>query len=453
MKKYFVLTSILALCACGGGGGGGVGVSAANDITRVTTLGSGAAGSNSNITKMKSEIVINDATSEFVARSATTNYNGKTYTVYKLDDVDLALADNSGGDVYFNFTLDTNGRIDKGTLVTGTNPSDATELLKVNLVRDGNTAQFRGSVLEYVYNDKTYLRVADNGTITYAQLQAMVNDAATSKIPTEAKTNGRWDRMNQIWEIETSGNSEGLKYSDFGYLKTANLIKDKDIADQTDLDSARDGTRTGANHAEYANLENADAHSVYSQLHSGDYFMFAGGYEINSTPTETTTFNGTAHGKVYSSVVANSHKGDYMNLYSITDSDNAMAFDTTNAVLTFTAGNTPTEELYMPFGTDGADFYDVTVTKTGDTSVFTFDTPTGTTIDREFQRDTNANKPANSTINAAVTNVNMGYHGVNAPVEATATVKFSEDTTLNPLNAGDVARREFNFEAAFGGKH
>lgn len=451
MKKLTMLTSCLALTACFGGGGNGV-TGGTSDISRVTTLGPGAISSNSAVTGMKSEIVVANDGSGSLARSATRNYNGKAYTVYTLDDIDLKLADNSGGDIYFNFKLDENGRIDQGSLITGVNPADATELLKIDLLRDGETTQFHGAVLEYVYNNKTYIRIADNGTIGYSDLVAMVTNADTSKIPADAKANGRWDRMDQVWEMETTGNTAGLQYSDFGYLKTANLVKDKAIADQADLAAARAGTRTGSNHAEYANLPNDNEDSVYAQLHSGDNFMFAGGYEINSTPTDSMTFTGTAHGKVYTSVTANSHKDDYKALYSMTSGDNAMAFDTTHAVLTFTPGSTPTEELYMPFGTDGANFYDVTVTKTGETETFAFNKPDGVTIARKFEQDTNSNKPANATVGTAVSNVNIGYHGINTPAEATGTAAFSQVTTLNPLNEGDVASREFNFEAAFGGK-
>ena len=147
-----MLTSCLALTACFGGGGNGV-TGGTSDISRVTTLGPGAISSNSAVTGMKSEIVVANDGSGALARSAVRNYNGKAYTVYTLDDIDLKLADNSGGDIYFNFKLDENGRIDKGSLITGVNPADATELLKINLVRDGDTTQFHGAVLEYVYNN------------------------------------------------------------------------------------------------------------------------------------------------------------------------------------------------------------------------------------------------------------------------------------------------------------
>ena len=167
-------------------------------------------------------------------------------------------------------------------------------------------------------------------------------------------------------------------------------------------------------------------------------------------PTTNTTFHGTAHGKVYTSVLADTNKDTYKGWYNDTGSgDNAMAFDTTNATLTFTAGSTPTEVLYMPFGTDGASFYDVTVTKEGESSTFAFNKPDGVTIDRKFQQDSLSNIHAGASIGAENKNVNFGYHGVNAAAEATGTVKFTQDTTLN---AGDNARREFQFEAAFGGK-
>ena len=54
MKKYFVLTSVLALAACGGGSGGNGGVSGMTDFER-------AAASNAKITGMVSRIQNGDS--------------------------------------------------------------------------------------------------------------------------------------------------------------------------------------------------------------------------------------------------------------------------------------------------------------------------------------------------------------------------------------------------------
>ena len=428
MKKYLILTSIFALAACGGGGShsgsGTEGFRSANSAVR----------SNAEITAMKSEILVG-AGGTSVSRSATVNRNGVEYTSYMLDDVDFRLAQNVSNNpsdaASFNFVLDSNGRIDTAIANVGGT--------RLNMVRDGDSKLFNGAVFEYVKDGDTLLRVADDGNVTFAELEAQA---------AEVGGGGRWDRMEQRWEIVTSGGDTGLSYSDFGYLNTANVVKDKDITSASDLAAARDGSRTGANHQTF------NAEQIRSQLDSPDYFMFAGGYEINSAPNQDMAFKGTAHGKVYSSIQADHHKDEYATTYGFNpseDGDTALAFDTNNAVLTFAAGATPTETLVMPFGTDGAEFYDVTVEKTGDTLNFAFDPKEGasddTYIAQKYRKDaveTNVKKTAN-----------MGYYGVGDPQEAAGTVgyyakKNLPDTTADELD--DNAKHQFEFEAAYGMK-
>ncbi|MBQ6011813.1 MAG: hypothetical protein IJL23_01705, partial [Alphaproteobacteria bacterium] len=383
MKKYAILTSLLALTACGGGGHHGSG----DDLEGFRSSKTAFA-SNQNITSMKSEILVGgDGTS--IARSASVSRNGQEYQSYRLDDVDFKLAQSTGGDpAVFNFVLDDNGRIDMATVSVGG--------VDTPVVRDADTRLFNGAVFEYVKDGDTKLRVAEDGKITYAELQAKATDAGL--------TGGRWDRIDQRWEIKTSGGDTGLSYSDFGFLNTANVVKDKDITDAADLAAARNGTRTGANHHPFT------ADEIREQLNDNDYFMFAGGYEINSAPDQDMRFKGTAHGKVYSSIQADSHKDTYANNYGFTaeeDGNSSLAFSTNNAELRYTAGGTPTETLKMPFGTDGAAFYDVTVTKTGDTVNFAFDPKQGaaddTYIAKKYRKETSEDNVEKTA--------NMGYYG------------------------------------------
>ncbi|MBO7042800.1 MAG: hypothetical protein J6W08_02950 [Alphaproteobacteria bacterium] len=418
MKKYLVLTSVLALAACGGGGHGGS--SDAGFRSSNTALQS-----NSKITAMKSEILVGE-NGQTLSRSSSVTRNGLTYTSYMLDDVDFKLAQNAGGEeAIFNFKLDDKGRVDKAIAHVGG--------ADLNMVRNGDTRYFNGAVFEYVKDGHTLKRVADNGQ-TFADLQAIETEAGLS--------GGRWDRMDQRWELVTSGKGTGLSYSDFGFLNTANVVKDKDITDAADLAAARNGTRTGANHRTYNEEE------IRAQLDEQDYFMFAGGYAINSMPDQDMRFKGVAHGKVYSSVQADSNKSTYTSAYGFDpeeDGDSSLAFTTNNAELVFATGETPTETLVMPFGTDGAAFYDVTVTKTGNTVNFAFNPKDGATDDL-YVAQKHRKDVAEDDVN---TTANMGYYGVNSPQEAAGAVGYYAEKTLD---AGDNARHEFEFEAAYGMK-
>jgi hypothetical protein len=105
MKKYFILTSVLALAACGGGsGGGGAPVSSVR-----SAVSDEAIASNKKITSMASEILISrDGSGSKIARSATASYNGKTYQSYRLDDVTFKIG---GEDSRIVFELDDQGQI------------------------------------------------------------------------------------------------------------------------------------------------------------------------------------------------------------------------------------------------------------------------------------------------------------------------------------------------------
>lgn len=111
MKKYMILTSVLTLCACGGGTGGG------NTAPVRTTSGAPyivanqqAIDSNSKITGMVSEIdVCHNCTSprQSPLRASVVDVNGKSFTVYDLNDVDFVMAD-EGFDGKIQFDVNPN---------------------------------------------------------------------------------------------------------------------------------------------------------------------------------------------------------------------------------------------------------------------------------------------------------------------------------------------------------
>ena len=55
------------------------------------------------------------------ARSGSFNYNGEQYDSYKLDNVDMQIADWVDSDVRYTFSIDTDGRIDGIKKVNGDN--------------------------------------------------------------------------------------------------------------------------------------------------------------------------------------------------------------------------------------------------------------------------------------------------------------------------------------------
>ena len=114
MKKYVFLTSVLALAACGGGSGGGhsdlTPVRAAIDPT--SPIATEVAESNAHITSMTSEVLVannGDGRAPLLGRSASTNYEGRSYTSYRLEDVQFRFAGEENATLKFG--IDGNGKI------------------------------------------------------------------------------------------------------------------------------------------------------------------------------------------------------------------------------------------------------------------------------------------------------------------------------------------------------
>lgn len=174
MKKFALLTSVLALAACGGGAGG----PGAVDSTRVSAS---AIASNAKITGMASEIVIGEngaATARAATQPGQFSEGGKNYNVYKLDDVELVIGDESFG-MELKFGLAPDGTVN--TLYVLDEDPDGHHTLVFN--RDGQSNNFKGKI-----NDGN--AIAD-GTLQYVSL----------------------------------GKDLGLRYSDFGYLPASAINK------------------------------------------------------------------------------------------------------------------------------------------------------------------------------------------------------------------------------------
>ncbi len=435
MKKYVILTSVLALAACGGGSGGGdSAVAPTIDGPRAANLiGTTTTADNANITSMASAVVVkNDGGWSSVARSATapdtTTYSG--YTVYKLDNVDFKLIEDA--DSAFNFSIDENGRINRVTTrLSGTEGSADRDTT--------NTAQFNGAIFQFIKpgSDREVITVVDDGQMTQDRLDAIKAVAVSAEKLTSAEAEaGQWNHLIQKWEFEHSDKADGLTYSDFGYMKTTNVEKQKNV------------TVDNTTHAITVNGET-------STNPNESYLVFAGGYDIANTPEAGMEFSGKAVGIVTSSVLTDngSLSASSRTAYGHSDADEMAALSTSGAHLVFNEGN---EVLVLPFGSNGTakdggstdvDWYDVTVTKNHNTNAatFEFNTPTGASIPTKFLTES-----GNTNVTTDKSIATMGYYGVGTPSEATGAVEYMTTKDLSPSDATSRDIREFHFQAGYG---
>lgn len=368
--------------------------------------------------------------------------------VTTLENVQFKIPSGEGlANQYFSFGLGDDGTITTLTPTVG-GPTGGT----IARENDNSSARFNGVVYEYVKDGSTKLRVV------------LPDDHNTWEKLVEYQgglTGGRWDRMDQTWEVHTFGKENHLAYSDFGYFKSANRSKVKQL----------DEDRFGDANSDLASLVAADNDTNKSRImsdaavndelqNSQDYIVFAGGYNDKKiTPTRTMAFSGKAFGKIYASIHADSHKDDYMDLYNMpanSDGDNARVLSTNNATLVFTNGATPEEKLTMDFSNSG--WYNVEVIKSGETQTINFKgTPSATFGGANYNGLYEFNNAGTAkTITGSNGEVNFGYYGVTSPSESVGTVAFRETVALTPLvgeeHVADNPTRELQFEAAYGAK-
>lgn len=456
MKRYVMLTSVLALAACGGGSGGGgsAGTPSGGYVAPRPAVTPGVATSNAEITNMSSEIVVasNSNTPVSVVRSATVNNGGVTYTSYRLDDVKLFTAENldTSGHSYINLELNNNtGEIDAVKMMVGGEASG-------RIARDTtDTTTFAGPIFEYTLDgeDKAQFRVVDNG-----QDMAALNALATQN----NLSGGHWNRVDERMIFGTNGEDAGLQYSDFGHFNPIYRSKNKELSSDADILAARAGTLNRS-----ADLDKYHSDEEFNALLAKeDYQLFAGGYAISGTnmldtltPENNTEYKGKAVGRVYTSIQSNDvDRTAYLTAWNVpkdldTDDDNipdawsenaghdmAKAYTTSEATMTIGADGTQT--LVMPFNTqsDTSDtFYDVTITKNSSNEInVNFD---GTPSEAQYRMNDN---PTPSSIEGEFT---PGYYGVNTPVEAAGTARYYTEQELDTN-----VTREWEVQAAYGMK-
>ena len=440
MKRYFLLTSVLVLAACGGGSGSGNVGDAVNGRTPGSPTEHLQASSligntdNNEITNMASAVVVKNGTSwSSVARAAkapdTTSHAG--YTIYKLDNVDFKLAGED--DATFNFEINDEGRIVKAIGNGQEVARDATD-----------TTIFKGKIFQFVKagDDREVITVFDNdpaNPVTQDTLNAKLAEKVTAQELTQDEANaGHWNYLEQNWKFDASGKDKNLTYSDFGYFTSTNLkkiegvtIDDQGVIHGTDKDTGHESV-----------------------------MVFYGGYDILPTatrPEKGAKFTGTAVGVITASIdgtdgaLAGAKKAAYGHgwedqAHGIYNKSETAKLSTKKAELEIDSNGKTV--IWMPFGSDGTatdtkltgdaanvQWYDVRIND----GVFTFETPTGKTIEKRFSHDDDsADNPSH--------NVNDGYYGVNSPVEATGTVVYEQKHDLGDNNT----TREFNFQAAYG---
>ena len=460
MKKYAILTSVLALAACGGGGHGGGSVVAPDALN--ARISDTAIASNQAITKMKSQVIVSDRTSGDLSRHASTSVGGVTFTSYDLSDVKLYAADaEHTEDGYLQIGMDENGRIDRITMNIGE--------VGAPVGRVGETNRFKGPIFEYVEtggHDQAAYRILNSGQTAadLADLKAQL--IAQGKI----HDGGHWNMVNEEMDVVTlggdiDGNGTALQYADFGHFNPVYTSKYKNVDGLTDeqMAAARNGESLGRG----GELDKIKSTADFdAEMAAEDYQLFAGGYAIQGTELKdtldvprSTEFKGKAIGRVYTSVsvdegaFANNEDAEAARIaqaaaarggegYS-TDHDINKAFTTTEATLKIDADGKQT--LEMPFYTHSSDpankFYDVKLVKKADG---TYEAPvfTGTSTDTRHNLYNALNEG-----NVKEESFNPGYYGVNTVSEAAGTARLYSEEDL-----GDHVQREYEVQAAYGMK-
>ena len=454
MKKYLILTSVLALAACGGGGHGGASVNAPDTLNaRITDA---AVTSNQAVTKMKSQVIVSNKTSGDLSRSATATVGGVTFTSYDLSDVKLFAADADHTDNgYLKIGMDDNGRIEKITMNVGE--------VGAPVERVGETNRFKGPIFEYVESsDQAAYRISNTGQ-TAEDLAALKAELiAQGKI----HDGGHWNMVNEEMDVVTlggdiDGNGTALQYADFGHFNPVYTRKYKNVDELTaeQMAAARNGEDLGRGTELDKVNDNFDA-----EMAAEDYQLFAGGYAIRGTELKDSLavprgaeFKGKAIGRVYTSVSVDkdafgtSSEAETARIeqaaaarggegYS-TDHDINKAFTTTEATLKIDANGKQT--LEMPFYTHSSDsankFYDVKLVKNADGTV---EAPvfTGTPTDPRHNL-------YNALDHVQESSFNPGYYGVNTASEAAGTARLYSEEDL-----GNHVQREYEVQAAYGMK-
>ena len=503
MKKYFLLTSVLALAACGGGSGGGGGAGGARAVI-LPALPAGLpdaisqenATSNEYVTKMKSEVVVAaKGGHSYLARSSApiAGDDGFTFTSYRLDDVKFFAADaKTTQDGYLNLGINADGKIDRMYMVVGGVGANAA------IARtDDESNRFKAPIFEYVEDelkatipntgqttdDLNAIRSTEKGyweldgdnwkyykygdqavyrTIGVSGTNATTMDSLNALREAQGlPVRGHWNRTYEHLPVVTygddiDGHGTKLQYSDFGHFNPVYQTKNVNLTSGTE-----DGT-AGGSWTSAVSKTPRDNDAVNAEIAKEDYQLFAGGYAIKGDtmsdsrpsldPIMGATYKGMAIGRVYTSIDGDNRDQRAANFvaYGITDTgdnndgkDIAKAFKTQNATMKITqSGGQVVETLNMPFNTHavGDKYYDIEIQQIGNTIDHVSFTGNESEIASQYRLyDAEAHW---DTPNASF---NPGYYGVDTATEAAGTAEIRATYDLT-----NGAERDYEVQAAWG---
>ena len=499
MKKYLLLTSILALAACGGGssGGGSHGGPGAPVLPDIpdgmrSAISTENASSNEVVTKMKSEVVVADKGGHsYLARSSTpiAGADGYTFTSYRLDDVKFFAADaNTTQNGYLNLGINENGKIDRMFMVVGGVGANA----DAAIARDGENSKFKAPIFEYV-EDELKETIANTGQTAedlnairstekgYWELdganwkyykygdQAVYRTVGNNNVTTMDSLNalraeeglparGHWNRTYEHLPVVTyggdiDGHGTKLQYADFGHFNPVYETKKVNLTVGSEA-----STWTSE-----VTKDPRDEETLNALLNKEDYQLFAGGYAIKGDgtmagdrpsldPVLGATYKGMAIGRVYTDMdfedgIAN--KAPYLEQYGITSGnghDIAKKFTTYDATMRIDGSGNQT--LNMPFNTHavGDKYYDIEIQKIGNTDHVTF---TGNEAEIASQYRLYG---AEDHWDMAHASFNPGYYGVDTATEAAGTAAIRATQNVKDNLDNDVATRNYEVQAAWGMK-
>ncbi len=386
MKKYAILTSVLALTACGGGSGGGNAPVAQDLGMRVS---SDAILSNKNVTSMASEILIaKDGTSPNIVRSSSVVNGGTEYIAYHLDDAKF-FGNDMKSDEYISFGIDNNGQIDKMMYHWNEGGSDKTE----SMDRNGpNTNIFTEHVYKYkveVASDTYYTDSLPIGQYTKQQIKDAFADAYRGEEPDSVfdEINNKIDSTdmqpieyvhNHVIDLQGKNlpDSHKLRYSDFGYT----TILAKEISEPGDGDG-------------------------------DDNTVVFGGYAIKEIQNPTLTTDMTFSGKAIAALGGIHQNG-------------VKKIETDDTATTLTIDNNGKQTLTMPFN----DYYTINVEKSqnGNETISWTGNTSLDYVDPETSEHKNFALDANQHVNNQA--VNVKYYGdAGVPSEAVGGIGFQNN--------------------------
>ena len=306
MKDFKLITSVLsalALVACGGGSGGsGTG---ASDLRQVITPDSQAAQSNAAVTSMASEILVakdGSVVTPALGRSGSANYNGKTYTSYRLDDVDFKIG---GEDSKLKFEVDSKGQIialtklDRSDDFSGEPTYGKSE--EGTFVRTSSTGKDFAKDL-FIYG----CRFNTSGTGSVAaehfdgnfEIMADTDNLSASEV--RAKLLASIDKeINKIKESQPDhNNDEALEAARAYYKDQVNNMNSFDAPEKVHANVRAESVDIGLKYADlgFAELTVTDPNSSDTLEHN--YSPYVGGYGVLKVSpeklSEDATFTGTA---------------------------------------------------------------------------------------------------------------------------------------------------------------